>query len=75
MQVVILAGGLGTRLWPLTEVVPKPMVPVRGRPFLDYIVNHLAAQDFRRLLLLVGYLGDRVRNHYGDGTAFGVRAS
>jgi NDP-sugar pyrophosphorylase family protein len=72
MQVVILAGGLGTRLRPLTEVVPKPMVPVRGRPFLDYLIQYLAAQGFRRFLLLVGYLGGRVQDHYGDGSGFGV---
>ena len=72
MQVVILAGGLGTRLRPLTEVVPKPMVPVNGRPFLEYIIAHLAAQRLRRILLLVGYLGERVRDHFGDGSGFGV---
>jgi len=72
MQAVILAGGLGTRLLPLTEVVPKPMVLVRGRPFLDYIVEYLAAQGFTRLLLLVGYLGSHVRDYFGDGSAFGV---
>ena len=72
MQVVILAGGLGTRLRPLTEVVPKPMVPVQGRPFLEYIVAHLAAQGLRRMLFLVGYLGERVRDHFGAGSGFGV---
>jgi NDP-sugar pyrophosphorylase family protein len=72
VQVVILAGGLGTRLRPLTEAVPKPMVPVLGRPFLDYLIDYLAAQGFRRVLLLVGYLGQDVVDHYGDGSAFGV---
>src|ERR1035437_46874 len=72
MQVVILAGGLGTRLRPLTEVVPKPMAPVQGRPFLEYLIQYLAAQGFRRYLLLVGYLGRHVQDHFGDGSSFGV---
>ncbi len=72
MQVVLLAGGLGSRLRPLTESVPKPMVEVAGRPFLEYIVEHLAAQGFTRMLFLVGYLGEKVRDHFGDGSRFGV---
>ena len=72
MQVVILAGGLGTRLRPITERIPKPMVEVGGRPFLEYIVCHLAGQGFDRLLLLLGYLGEQVRDYFGDGSAFGV---
>lgn len=72
MQAVILAGGLGTRLRPLTELTPKPMVEVCGLPFLEYIVRHLAQQDFRELLLLVGYLGEKVRDYFQDGHRFGV---
>lgn len=73
MQAVVLAGGLGTRLRPITERVPKPMVEVGGRPFLEYIVRHLAAQDFRDLLVLLGHLGTQIQGYFGDGTAFGVR--
>ncbi len=72
MQVVILAGGLGTRLRPITERIPKPMVEVAGRPFLEYIVCHLAEQGFCRLLLLLGYLGHQVHDHFGDGSQFGI---
>ena len=72
MQTVILAGGLGTRLRPITEQIPKPMVEVNGRPFLEYILRHMAGQGFDRVLLLVGYLGDQVRKHFGDGRQFGV---
>jgi NDP-sugar pyrophosphorylase family protein len=72
MQVVILAGGLGTRLRPLTEVVPKPMAPVQGRPFLEYLIEYLAAQGLKKFLLLVGYLGQRVQEHFGNGGDFGV---
>lgn len=72
MQTVILAGGLGTRLRPLTEQTPKPMVEVEGRPFLEYIIEHIAAQGFRDLLLLIGHLGEHVSDHFGDGSRFGV---
>ena len=72
MQVVILAGGLGTRLRPITERVPKPMVEVSGRPFLEYIISHVAGQRFDRMLLLLGYLGEQVRDYFGDGKNFGI---
>jgi len=69
---VILAGGLGTRLGPLAEGLPKSMVPIGGRPFLDYLVAQLAGQGFRRLLLLVGYRADAVVARFGDGSAWGL---
>ncbi len=72
MQVVILAGGLGTRLRPLTRMVPKPMVPVAGRPFLERQVEFLARQGFQRFLLLTGYLGEQIEAHFGDGSRVGV---
>jgi NDP-sugar pyrophosphorylase family protein len=75
MQVVILAGGLGTRLRPITERVPKPMVEVGDRPFLEYIVTHLAAQGFDRFLILLGYLGDHVKRYFGDGARWGISIS
>jgi len=73
MQTVILAGGLGTRLRPLTEKTPKPMVEVGGRPFLEYIVRHLERQGFRRLLILISYLGEHVQQYFGDGRGWGVQ--
>jgi NDP-sugar pyrophosphorylase family protein len=72
MQAVILAGGLGTRLRPITERIPKPMVEVAGEPFLVRIVRWLAQHDFRRLLLLLGYRGEVVSDYFGDGKRFGV---
>ena len=72
MQAVILAGGLGTRLRPLTEQTPKPMVEVEGRPFLEFIVEHIVAQGFQDILLLIGHLGEHVSEHFGDGRRFGA---
>jgi mannose-1-phosphate guanylyltransferase len=72
MQAVILAGGLGTRLRPITERIPKPMVEVAGEPFLVRIVRWLAQQDFRRLLLLLGHRGEVVSDYFQDGKRFGV---
>jgi NDP-sugar pyrophosphorylase family protein len=72
MQAVILAGGLGTRLRPITERIPKPMVEISGEPFLARIIRWLAQQDFRRLLLLLGYRGEVVSDYFGDGKRFGV---
>ena len=72
-QAVILAGGRGTRMQPITNQLPKPMVPVCGRPFLEYQVEQLAAQGIERILLLLGYLPDVVRRHFGNGRAWGVQ--
>ena len=70
---VILAGGLGTRLGALAEGLPKPMVPVGGRPFLEHVVRQLAAQGFGEILLLVGHKAELIEGHFGDGSAFGLR--
>lgn len=72
MQAVILAGGLGTRLTPLTNSIPKAMVPVCGRPFLTYQLEYLVHHGIRDVILCVGYLGHRVESYFGDGHRFGV---
>lgn len=73
MQAVILAGGLGTRLRPLTKTVPKPMVPVAGRPYLEHQLKALAGQGIRDVLLLTGYLGEQIEEHFGDGARLDLR--
>ena len=73
MQAVVLAGGLGTRLRPMTESVPKPMVPVGDRPFLEYILRHLAEHGFGDVLVLLGYLGEQIEKYFGDGARLGLR--
>lgn len=75
MQAVILAGGLGTRLRPITEKVPKPMVEVGGEPFLSKIVRWLVQHDFRRQLMLLGYRGELISDYFGDGAGFGASIS
>lgn len=73
MQVVILAGGLGTRLKPLTEKITKVMVEVHGKPFLEHQFRYLKKFGFKKILLLVSYLGDQVKNYFQDGQAFGIK--
>lgn len=70
--VVLMAGGLGTRLRPLTETLPKPMIPVGGRPLLETIVRNFELQGFRRIYLSVNYKSEVIREHFGDGLKFGV---
>ena len=71
MQVAVLCGGLGTRLGPITDFVPKPLVPVEGAPFLEHLLGQMAAEGHRRFLLMTGYLGEQVEDHFGDGSTFG----
>jgi NDP-sugar pyrophosphorylase family protein len=72
MQVVILAGGLGTRLWPLTREVPKPMVPVAGLPYLEHQLRLLAKQGLQDVLILTAYLGEQIEEYFGDGARLGL---
>ena len=67
----ILAGGLGTRLRPLTDDVPKPMVPVAGKPFLWHQLSRLAAGGVTDFVLATGYRHEQVEAFFGDGAAFG----
>lgn len=75
MQAVILAGGLGTRLRPITEKIPKPMVEVGGEPFLARIVRWLVQYGFRRQLFLLGYRGEIVSDYFGNGSKFGAEVT
>lgn len=68
---VILAGGRGTRLGPLTRTIPKPMVTVAGRPILERLLLHLMGCGIRRFYISVNYLASVIEDHFGDGTRFG----
>ena len=71
--VAILAGGLATRLRPITERVPKILVPVAGKPFLTHQLELLRKQGVQRAVLCLGHLGEMVEREFGDGNAHGVR--
>jgi histidinol-phosphate phosphatase family protein len=73
MRAVVLCGGRGTRLAGVAGPVPKPLVPVAGRPVLDRILESLAEHGFHDVVLTVGHLADAVRRHVGDGSRHGVR--
>ncbi len=73
MPVAILAGGLATRLRPITEKIPKSLVVVAGRPFLAYQLELLRSRGIRRAVVCVGYLGEMIQREFGDGSASGVR--
>ena len=73
IKAVILAGGEGTRLRPLTSSIPKPMVPVVNRPFLEHMIDLLKAHQVTDIILTLCYLPDLIRRHFGDGSDFGVR--
>lgn len=70
---MILAGGRGERMRPLTDHTPKPLIPVNGRPFLEYLVELLRDQGIERILLLLGYRADMIQEHFVDGGKWGVR--
>ncbi|NOY05788.1 MAG: NTP transferase domain-containing protein, partial [Chlorobi bacterium] len=72
MKAVLMAGGFGTRLRPLTCNIPKPMVPVMNRPMMEYIVELLRKHGITDIVVLLYYQPHVIRNHFGDGSAFGV---
>jgi mannose-1-phosphate guanylyltransferase len=73
LQAVILVGGEGTRLRPLTSTVPKPIVPLVDRPFLAYMLEWLKSHGVEDVVLSMGYLATAVRNVLGDGSGYGLR--
>jgi NDP-sugar pyrophosphorylase family protein len=73
MQVVIIAGGQGTRIRSVASDIPKALIPVAGRPFIEHQFELLRASGLRDIVLCVGFLGDQLEDHVGDGSRFGVR--
>lgn len=72
-RVILMAGGLGTRLRPLTENVPKPMLSVGGKPILELILRNFTDQGFHNFTIALNYKGEIIRDHFGDGSRFNVR--
>src|SRR6185295_8166430 len=73
LPVAILAGGMATRLRPITEKIPKLLVEVAGEPFFSHQIRLLKSAGLTRLVLCVGYLGEKIVELYGDGSKWGVR--
>ena len=73
LPVVILAGGLATRMRPWTEKIPKALLDVEGRPFIDWQLELLAAGGIRHAVICCGYLGEMLEEHVGQGERFGLR--
>ena len=71
--VLLMAGGLGSRLMPLTANTPKPLLPVGGKPILQNILEALAQGGFRNFFISVNYLADKIEDYFGDGSQFGVK--
>ena len=71
-QAVILAGGYGTRLKPFTDTNPKPMYPFEGKPFLEYLIEQIRSFGIREIVLLLGYLPEKIMDYFGDGSRWDV---
>jgi N-acetyl-alpha-D-muramate 1-phosphate uridylyltransferase len=74
-SVAILAGGLATRMRPMTEQIPKSLIEVAGRPFIEHQLAFLHKENVRSVVLCVGYLGEMIEAHIGDGRRFGLSVS
>ncbi|OLD10787.1 MAG: hypothetical protein AUI93_06450 [Crenarchaeota archaeon 13_1_40CM_3_52_10] len=73
LKAFVLAGGAGTRLSPLTSYVPKGMIPIAGKPFIDYVISYLASHGIRNIIMLLSDEDSEVyRNHLDDGSKYGV---
>ncbi len=72
MQCVILAGGLGTRMWPETKTIPKTLLPIAGTPFATWQLSWLARSGIDSVVYCVGHLGQLIRDHVGDGASWGL---
>lgn len=72
---VVMAGGMGSRLKPLTDNLPKPLIQVAGRPILDHILTGLHAEGIEEVVLALNHLGGKIRDHIGDGSRYGTRVN
>jgi NDP-mannose synthase len=73
VKAIILAGGKGVRLYPITQVIPKPLVPIREMPILEIVIRQLKKQGIERITLAVGYMANLIRAYFGDGSNYGVK--
>lgn len=75
IQAILLAGGKGTRLAPLTDNLPKPLVPIHGRPMILYVLEHLKRAGITNIAISVAHLGHMIEEYLGDGSAMGMQIS
>lgn len=75
MKAIILAGGLGTRLRPLTDNTPKPLLPIKGRPIIEHAILNFKKHGIDEIILSIGYKADTIKEYFGDGSKFGVKIS
>jgi len=68
----ILAGGQGVKMKPFTEELPKPLLPIHGKPLLEYQIELLRSNEIREIYILIGHLGEKIQYYFGDGTRFGI---
>lgn len=73
MKALILAAGLGTRLRPLTDQIPKPMVPIGGKPMLEHHIEHLSASGIKEICVNLHHLPEKITDYFGDGSRWGVK--
>src|ERR1700721_3948974 len=73
MKAVIMAGGEGTRLRPLTSNQPKPMLPMANRPMMEHVVNLVRQHGFEDIVVTVAFMANAIRSYFGNGSEFGVR--
>src|SRR3989344_5671968 len=72
---IIVAGGLGTRLRPLTESTPKPLLPIHGKPIIEHIIRNLKKHDIKNIIISIGYKAEQVQQYFKDGSSLGVNIS
>ena len=73
MKAMILAAGKGTRVRPLTYDLPKPMIPVLGKPVMAYLIEHLAKNGVTEIMVNVAHLHEKIEDYFGEGEQFGVQ--
>jgi len=75
MKAIILAGGLGTRLRPLTNDIPKPLLLISGKPIIEHAIENFKKHDIKDIILSIGYMADKIKDRFGDGNKWGVNIS
>lgn len=74
-KAVILAGGVGTKLRPYTYEIPKSLLPIKGKPLLQYLIENLKNSQITEIIICIGYLGDKIKEYFGDGQKWGIKIS